>query len=447
MQVTFYQSSAVMIEMDGIKILNDPWLVDGELYGAWNHYPRIKLKPEDFTDVDYIYLSHIHQDHFSKKTLSELDKKIPVLIHNFESKVLRENIKSMGFDVIELEHNNRTHLKNQVCINILAADNCDPAVCYKYFGCAPLEAKFGSTSIDTMCVVDNENEVIVNTNDCPYDLAHTVSSTVKEKYPEIDMLLVGYTSASAYPQCFNLSDEEKLTEKKRLQLEFLNKAEDYVNLFQPKYYMPFAGRYTLAGKLTILNNFRSVTELDDAFEYFINSKNIDPTRSRCIVLNPNTSFDTDKGESSEPYTKIDIVEKERYIQDVLSKQKLDYERENEPKPDEIKSLLQRSYERFERKRTELRFSSETSVIIKLSADEFILVSCDGTGWKIVDSKQLENYKKYVRLTLDTKLLKWILMGPKFAHWNVAENGSHISFDREPNVYERGLYYCLSYFYA
>ena len=95
MQVTFYQSSAVMIEMDGIKILNDPWLVDGELYGAWNHYPKIKLKPEDFTDVDYIYLSHIHQDHFSKKTLSELDKKIPVLIHNFESKVLRENIKSM----------------------------------------------------------------------------------------------------------------------------------------------------------------------------------------------------------------------------------------------------------------------------------------------------------------------------------------------------------------
>ena len=29
MKVTFYQSSAVMIEMDGIKILNDPWLVDG----------------------------------------------------------------------------------------------------------------------------------------------------------------------------------------------------------------------------------------------------------------------------------------------------------------------------------------------------------------------------------------------------------------------------------
>jgi len=39
------------------------------------------------------------------------------------------------------------------------------------------------------------------------------------------------------------------------------------------------------------------------------------------------------------------------------------------------------------------------------------------------------------------------MGPKFAHWNVAENGSHIIFDREPNIYERGLYYCLSFFYA
>lgn len=447
MKITFYQSSAVMIEMDGVKILNDPWLVDGELYGAWNHYPSIKFTPEDFSDVDYIYLSHIHQDHFSKKTLFELDNSIPVLIHNFDSKVLRDNIKSMGFDVIELTHNDRIHLKNQVCINILAADNCDPTVCYKYFGCAPLETKFGSTSIDTMCVVDNEKEVIVNTNDCPYDLAHTVSSTVKEKYPNIDMLLVGYTSASAYPQCFNLSDEEKQTEKRRLQLEFLNKAENYVNLFQPKYFMPFAGRYTLAGKLTSLNDFRSVTELDDALEFFTNSKNIDSARSKCIVLNPNTSFDTSSGQSSEPYTKIDVVEKQKYIDDILSKRKLDYESENEPKSDEIKSLLESSYERFERKRIQLRFSSDTSVIIKLSADEFIIVSCNGEGWKIVNGNQLENYKKYVKLTLDRRLLKWILMGPKFAHWNVAENGSHISFERKPNLYERGLYYCLSYFYA
>ena len=145
----------VRVEYKNYVILCDPWLVDGELYGSWNHYPPIDFQPQNFNDVDFIYLSHIHQDHFSKKSLSKLNKDIPVIIHNFENKVLRENIKEMGFKVNELNHNDRTHLKNQVFINILAADNCDPSICYKYFGCAPLESKYGSTSIDTMSVIDD----------------------------------------------------------------------------------------------------------------------------------------------------------------------------------------------------------------------------------------------------------------------------------------------------
>ena len=447
MKLTFFQSSAVMIETKGVKILCDPWLVDGELYGSWNHYPPIDFQPQNFNDVDFIYLSHIHQDHFSKKSLSKLNKDIPVIIHNFENKVLRENIKEMGFKVNELNHNDRTHLKNQVFINILAADNCDPSICYKYFGCAPLESKYGSTSIDTMSVIDDQDNVLVNTNDCPFELSFTAATTLNEKYSKIDMLLVGYTSASAYPQCFTLSEAEKIREKERMQQDFLKKAENYVNLFEPNYFMPFAGRYTLAGKLAPLNDYRGVTELDDAFSYFTNSKNIDVEKSKCIILNPGSIFDTETGQPSEPYKKIDKIQKQQYIQNVLAKRKLDYESEQEPEIDEIKSLIGKCYERFERKRKELRFSSDTTVLIKLSSEEFLAISCNGNGWKIIKQKNIDDYKNYVKLSLDTRLLKWILSGPRYAHWNVAENGSHITFERTPNVYERGLYYCLAFFYA
>jgi UDP-MurNAc hydroxylase len=266
-----------------------------------------------------------------------------------------------------------------------------------------------------MCIIDNGNEVLVNTNDCPYDLSYQAASIIKQKYSRIDMLLVGYTSASAYPQCFVLSDSEKLREKKRLQQDFLKKAENYVNLFEPKYFMPFAGRYTLTGKLTKLNNFRGVTELDDAFEYFINSEQINSTKSKCIILNPNTSFNTLIGESSEPYVKINNAEKEKYIEDILFKRKLDYEYENQPKTDEIKSFIEKSYQRFERKRVGLRFSSDTTILIKLSDTEYIAISCNGSGWKIINENQLKDYLKFVKLSLDVKLLKWILMGPKFGH--------------------------------
>ena len=114
MKMTFLQSSSVVLEHKETKILTDPWLVDGELYGSWAHYPPSELKPEDFNDVDYIYLSHIHQDHFSQKTLRHMNKDIPIIIHNFASKRLKLNIEKLGFSVIELDHNTRTHLKDDL---------------------------------------------------------------------------------------------------------------------------------------------------------------------------------------------------------------------------------------------------------------------------------------------------------------------------------------------
>ena len=55
--------------------------------------------------------------------------------------------------------------------------------------------------------------------------------------------------------------------------------------------------------------------------------------------------------------------------------------------------------------------------------------------------------KYVSYKVDYKLLNRILKGPRFAHWNNAEIGSHIEFSRRPEIYERKLYYSMSFFHA
>ena len=62
MKLTYLKSAGVLIENNSTKILCDPWLVDGEYYGSWVHYPPPDFVPEDFNDVDYIYISHIHLD-------------------------------------------------------------------------------------------------------------------------------------------------------------------------------------------------------------------------------------------------------------------------------------------------------------------------------------------------------------------------------------------------
>ena len=124
------------------------------------------------------------------------------------------------------------------------------------------------------------------------------------------MLLVGYSSASSFPQCFIMKENEKVEAKQRVIQQYLSQAESYVNLLEPRFYMPFAGRYILAGKKSILNTQRSVTELEDAYEYFINSSKINQKEHQCIILNSKSSFDINVGQKSIRYIPINPNEKQ-----------------------------------------------------------------------------------------------------------------------------------------
>ena len=447
MKLQYISSASVLLEHDDVRILCDPWLVDGEYFGSWAHYPPLQFNPKDFDNVDYIYISHIHPDHLSTKSLLKMNKKIPILIHTYASKFLKKNLENLGFEVRELEHNKRTKLKNNLAINILAADNCNPELCFKYFGCGLTEKNFGSTSIDTMAVIDNGDEVIVNTNDCPFTLAETSATLIKNSYQNIDMLLVGYTSASAYPQCFKMSKEEKKIAKSHLQQTYVQYAEKYVNLFKPKYFMPFAGKYTIAGKFSTLNSQKGAYELEDAYDYFLSNNNYNEQINKCIILNSGSTFDISTGNSSQDYKRINFDEKNEYIQNFLSKKKYDYEFDDEPNLEYVVSQISKSYTRFEAKRKELNFLTDTVVIISLNDDQNAVITCNGSGYKILPTRDLHKFKKYVKMSLDLKLLSWLLKGPRFASWNNAEIGSHIYYERSPDIYERGLFYCMNFFHS
>ena len=142
-----------------------------------------------------------------------------------------------------------------------------------------------------------------------------------------------------------------------------------------------------------------------------------------------------------------LEQKNSYIENVLSTKKLDYEYENQPTIEEIISKIPQAYRHFEIKRKQLQFSSDTKIIIKISNSQNILISCKGEGFKLISDKDLVEITNFVKMELDLRLLKWILDGPRFAVWNNAEIGSHIKYQRNPEKYERGLYYCLSYFHS
>ena len=263
MKITKLYSATVLIEDQGVKLLCDPWLVDGEYLGSWFCYPS--QKDFDFStleDVDYIYISHIHPDHLSTLTLKKLNKNIPVIIRDFEAgKFVKATVERLGFKTIELKDNERLNLKNNLHLTIMGAGFCNPKACTKQFGCSiagfvsetkkDKKNNYSISQIDTLCVIDNNDKVVLNINDVPYNIAKYALNKVLKKWPNIDLLLHGYAGASAYPHCFENYTKHEITNvygppQKQYYLEM---GSHFTNHIKPKYHLPFAGTLVLGGKL------------------------------------------------------------------------------------------------------------------------------------------------------------------------------------------------------
>lgn len=65
---------------------------------------------------------------------------------------------------------------------------------------------------------------------------------------------------------------------------------------------------------------------------------------------------------------------------------------------------------------------------------------------MIKNDEINKSSKFVIYETDIRLLKLILKGPRFAHWNNTEIGSHIKFTRNPDVWEPVVYQSMSYFH-
>ena len=445
-KIKIYRSATVGIDFGNFKILQDPWLTDGEYYGSWSHYPHFDLNNNlsELNSYDAIYISHIHPDHCSVSTLKALNKNIPIFIHKYHFKFLKFKLEMLGFKVVELENNKRTKLANNVYLNIIAADNCDPKLCYKFTGCNSLNQSNvnGSQQIDTLSVFDNNKKTILNINDCPYDLAKKSLKVIKKNYNQIDLLMMGYGGAGPYPQCFdNLNLKQKKIEGRKKTINFLDQGLNYINYIKPKKYLPFAGTYCLTGKLSRLQSLRGVPLINDAFEYF--EKKIKNLKLEKKIKPLKLDYEKEYifGDDLKEYKGINKIKYNQYIKDVLSKKKLEYENSENVSDDELYNLFETAFVKFQDKImfNNLKFKTVGYIDLGSNYIEFSHKSFD-----LINKKNSKFNEQYTVCNLDRKLLKQLLMGPKFAHWNNAEIGSHVNYYRKPNIYEKEFYMAMSF---
>lgn len=106
MRVSFLGHVGMYVETEGGSVLCDPWFTPA-YFGSWFPFPRNDtLDVTPFTSPDYLYISHLHQDHFDPAWLSEhVDKRAKVLLPAFHVDHLERALRDVGFtEFIRTDH-------------------------------------------------------------------------------------------------------------------------------------------------------------------------------------------------------------------------------------------------------------------------------------------------------------------------------------------------------
>ena len=128
MKVTYITHACLLIEIENVKIITDPWLIGPAWGNSLWHFPNHNYSPKNLPIPDIIYFSHGHDDHFHDETINNFPKKwfkAQVIVPNFNVKWWKEIISSKFPKAKYLNHNEIFNFRNIVKFQMFLNDNND----------------------------------------------------------------------------------------------------------------------------------------------------------------------------------------------------------------------------------------------------------------------------------------------------------------------------------
>ncbi len=398
----------------GTKILCDPWIVNGVFEGSWFHYPPLDTKIDDIQDVDAIYVSHIHPDHYDHRNFN-FSKNIPIILLDEGGNFLKKNLVTNGY-------NNFIEIKNDESKEF----NEFSLTMYKPFTGHLYEESLLGNLIDSSLVLRDQKTTAINFNDNTPDIESC--KKLKEKFKDIDLAMLNYNAAGSYPSCYqNLSEDEKIKEHKRILKRNFDHLCSIIPILKPKAVLPFAGAYVLGGKNFYKNKYLGTTTWDVCAKYL--NDNLEDN-SKVICLRENQTYDLLSQKSLEKYEKVNPDHMKKYIKG-LKDIKYEYEHDEHPDVDELKKDLDLIKRKFSEKIKKLSLKIQSNVYLNIKDENIKIINGKNPGQKLICS-------------MDLRLLKRIIH--KKSHWNNAEVGGHIEFFRDPNKMDPDVHTSLSFFH-
>jgi hypothetical protein len=215
MKIEFVNHSSFIVEYNSIRIICDPWLEGSVFNNGWDLIAPTKFAYEDFQNIQYIWFSHEHPDHFFPPNIKKIPptcrQQIVVLFQATDDKRVVDWCRKQGFkDVIELKPNQWLSLAPQFEVLCEHFDEGDSWICFR-----------------------SDRHVYLNTNDCGIRNKNQ-ALRLKLKVKKVDLLLTQFSYA------YWAGNPDQRAYRKKIADEKLEWMKFQCDIFEAPYIIPIA---------------------------------------------------------------------------------------------------------------------------------------------------------------------------------------------------------------
>lgn len=230
--------ACLLCETEDARILMDPWLVGPANFRSWWHLPEAAFNPAVLPPLDYIYLSHLHEDHFHVPTLERLDRRPTVLVPKLYHDRMVRRLRHLGFArVRELPHDKEVLLGRSTRVRCLHMGN------------------------DSLLAVADSTASMLNANDCLQGNHPAVTLPALRRLAaryRFDIAFLAFGTAGPFPKCYRFEDPSENLDPWVKERAMLSNFVQGAAAVGARSVVPFAGGFALlADRLMWMNEVKS----------------------------------------------------------------------------------------------------------------------------------------------------------------------------------------------
>lgn len=437
MKITLVADSTFIFEHRGVRILTDPWIGTTIYGGAWRQFPPPVIAAADVGRLDFIFISHVHEDHCDPRTIAALDRNATVLLMDRNPDFVEGFLRRHGFNfraIRKIPPYTRTELAAGIAVEVLDAD---PAHSLNHL-------------IDSSLLLHWGDQAIYFANDNP-PYARSIEHLKRQNCA---LAILPPAGGSGYPACFvNLTAHEKMAEKKRIVDMYFAAFTDALGAVRPKRFMASAGNHVVVGRGAALS--REMTYLSSpmaAYRYVFDHFSPELHREVCpLNLAEGETWDAEGEVVGDPeaiwqaaMAEGDWQDRKRRFVAALADAPYDHDLMALPSDLDWRRLFLEAGGALLRTAAKSRNEFRSHLYIDLPAAKQALVGhIDGASRTVeVLAADAPRLAPYLEVSSDPTLVYQLLCG-RFS-WNIADAAGFLRYRRVPNHYDQQAVIALNY---